>query len=253
MSATFVSVNVCALDSWAKSAKLSTDEDARIKRIAGACKDVGADVIQVNELVTYQNAQVFAKAMGWGDSLGVDTKTGKINLKKGDSCILKGSGHVGVAQGFIWNPDVLQPYWAKEIDTYPGWDRNRYAVAMRAFLEGKRVGLGSVHLEFYPKGTNNKPRYDDIRYEQMDGFFEEVKSPNQSWLVLGDQNHAENDKPDAPGKAAFKHGLVGVGIPSFIIRAQRTKDIKVGKPRMVALGKATDKPMLVIPDVTVPR
>jgi hypothetical protein len=37
-----------------------------------------------------------------------------------------------------------------------------------------------------------------------------------------------------------------------IIRAQMTKDVKHGKPRMVQLGSATDHPMLVIPDVVVP-
>ena len=250
MSATFVSVNVCALDSWARAAGLSTDEDARIKRIAGICKSVGADVIQVNELVTYQNAEVFSRTMGWGGQRSQVQDT-KVIVKKGDSCMLRGSGHAGVAQGFIWNPDILQPYWAKEIDTYPGWSRNRYAVALRGHLEGKRVGLASVHLEFFPKGPNNIKRYDDIRYRQIDGLLDDVQSPGQSWIVLGDQNHASTDKPDAPGNAAKAHGLVNVDT-GHIIRAQMTKDIKHGKPRMVKLGTATDKPMLVIPDVVVP-
>jgi hypothetical protein len=191
---------------------------------------------------------VFSKAMGWGGNL-VDPKTMKV--ESGDSCILRGSGHAGVAQGFIWNPDVFQPYWAKEIDTYPGWSRNRYAVAMRGFLEGKRVGVASVHLEFMPKGPNTVKKYDDIRYKQIDGLLDDVQSPNQSWIVLGDQNHAPSDKPDAPGNAAKAHGLVNVDAGN-IIRAEMTKDIKHGKPRMVQLGSATDHPMLVIPDVVVP-
>ena len=49
MSATFAFPNVCALDSWARAAGLSTDEDARIKRIAAKCKEVGADVIGVKQ------------------------------------------------------------------------------------------------------------------------------------------------------------------------------------------------------------
>jgi hypothetical protein len=250
VSATFVATNVCALDSWASAAGLSTDEDARIRRIAAACREVGADVIQVNELVTYQNAEVFSRAMGWGGQRS-QVVNDRLVVKKGDSCLLRGSGHVGVAQGFIWNPDVLQPYWAKEIDTYPGWNRNRYAVALRGLLEGKRVGIASVHLEFFPKGTNNRPFYDGIRYKQIDGLLDDVQSPGQSWAVLGDENHAPSDKPDAPGDAAKAHGLVNVDAGN-IIRAQMTPDIRHGRPRMVKLGTATDHPMLVIPDVVVP-
>jgi hypothetical protein len=251
MSATLVSTNVCALDSWAAAAGLSTNEDARIKRVAAACREVGADVIQVNELVTYQNAQVFAKAMGWGDKLAVDTNTGAIKLHPEASCITKGKGHAGVGMGFIWNPDVWQWFQLKLEDTYPGWDRNRWSLAGRGHLEGKRAGLASVHFEFMPKGPNNIKRYDDIRYEQMDCLLDTVKLPRQSWMVLGDQNHAPSDKPDAPGDAAKKHGMVNVDAGN-IIRAQKTKDIQTGKPRMVQLGSATDHPMLVIPDVTVP-
>ena len=258
MSATFVSTNVCALDSWARASDLSTDEDARIKRIAAACKEVGADVIQANELVTYQNAEVFSRAMGWGGRLAMEKDAdgeynGKIDVSVKDaSAILKGSGHVGVAQGFIWNPDIFQWFQLKEEVTYPGWSRNKYAVAGRGYLEGKRVGLASVHFEFMPYGTNNIKRYDDIRYEQMDCLLDKVqRSASQSWIVLGDQNHSKNDKPDAPGNAAKKHGLVNVDTGN-IIRSQMTKDIKHGTPRMVKLGSATDHPMLVIPNVTVP-
>lgn len=251
MSATFVSVNACALDSWARAQGLSTDEDSRIKRLAGLCKDVDAKVIQVNELVTYQNAEVFSKAMGWGGQRSQVVNNALV-VKAGDSCMLRGSGHVGVAQGFVWDPDVLQPYWAKEIDTYPGWDRNRYALAMRAKLEGKRVGIASVHLEFMPRGTNNVPKYDTIRYKQIDGLLDDVQSPRQSWIVLGDYNHSSNDLPDTPGKAAKEHGLTQFIDTGHIIRATATKDIQHGRPRMKATGTATDKPMLVIPDVIVP-
>ena len=258
MSATFVSTNVCALDSWAASSGLSQNEDARIKRIAAACKEVGADVIQVNELVTYQNAEVFSSAMGWGGKLAMSKTAGKYNGQidvniKDASAILKGSGHAGVAQGFIWDPDVFQWFQLKEEVTYPGWSRNKYAVAGRGYLEGKRVGLASVHFEFMPYGTNDVPKYDTIRYEQMDCLLDKVqRSPSQSWIVLGDENHSSNDKPDAPGKAAYKHGLVGVDTGN-IIRSQMTKDIKHGTPRMVKLGAATDHPMLVIPGVIVPK
>jgi len=247
VSATLVATNVCALDSWADNAGLSTNEDARIKRIAVECKKVGADIILANELVTYQNAEVFSKAMGWGGQ-HVDPKT--LKVKKGDSCICKGDG--GVSMGFIWNPDVFDPYWFKLIDGYPAWNRNRWSLACRGYLDGKRVGLLGVHLEFMPKGTNKIKKYDTVRYEQIDGALDMVMSPNQSWVVLGDENHASSDKPDAPGNAAKKHGLVNVDTGN-IIRAQMTKDIKKGKPRMVKLGTATDHPMLVIPDVIVPK
>lgn len=251
MSATFVDVNACAYDPWAATSKLSQDEDARIKRLAVECKEVGADVIAVQELVTYQNAEVFSKAMGWGGQRS-QVRDNKVVIKEGDSCMLRGSGHPGVALGLIWNPKVFQPYWAKEIDTYPGWSRNRYGLALRGFLEGKRVGLGVLHLEFFPKGPNNLKKYDDIRYNQVDGFLDDVQSPNQSWFLLGDQNHAPSDKPDAPGNAAKKHGLVNVDAGN-IIRGQATKDIRHGKPYMRKLGTATDHPMLVIPDVVVPK
>lgn len=249
MSVPIVATNVCGLDSWAQASGLSTDEDARIKRIAAKCKEAGAKVILANELVTYQNAQVFAKAMGWGDKLAVDTETGKIIYPKGASCICKGEG--GVAMGFIWDPEFFQPYWFKLIDGYPGWNRNRYALACRGFLEGKRVGLVGFHLEFFPKGPNNKPFYDNIRYRQVDGTLDDVMSPHQSWITLGDYNHARGDKPDSPGNAAEEHGLVPVDTGN-IIRAHMTKDIQHGKPKMVALGSATDHPMLVIPEVKVP-
>lgn len=256
MSATFVATNVCALDSWAASSGLSQNEDARIKRVAASCREVGAKVIQVNELVTYQNAEVFSQAMGWGGKLAMEKDSdgnynGKIKLHKEASAILKGSGHAGVAQGFIWDPDFFQWFQLKEELTYPGWSRNQWAVAGRGYLEGKRLGITSVHFEFLPYGTNNKPKYDKVRYEQMDCLLDKVKLPSQSWMVLGDQNHSSNDKPDAPGDAAKKHGMVNVDTGN-IIRAQKTKDIKSGKPRMVKLGSASDHPMLVIPDVIVP-
>lgn len=250
--ATIAFTNVCALDSWAAASKLSTNEDARIKRVAGILKEHGVDIIGVNELVTYQNAELFAKSMGWGSQRSQASGAHGLDVKKGDSCMLRGTGHPGVAMGWIWNPDILQPYWAKEIDTYPGWNRNRFALALRGFLNGPRVGLGLFHLEFFPKGTNNIKKYDDIRYNQVDGFFDDVQSPHQSWFVGGDENHASSDKPDAPGNAAKAHGLVNVDTGN-IIRAHKTKDIKSGKPYMVKLGTATDHPALIIPDVVVPK
>jgi hypothetical protein len=71
-------------------------------------------------------------------------------------------------------------------------------------------------------------------------------------MVLGDYNHAKNDLPDAPGDAAKDHGLTKYINAGSIIRGMATPDIKCGKPRLEALGRATDKPMLVLPDVVVP-
>jgi hypothetical protein len=251
--------NTCALDSWAAASKLSGDEDTRIKRIAAELKERGVQIIGANELVTYQNAEVFSKAMGWGGRLGMvkgsDGKyNGKIDLTLPESSgVLKGSGHPGVAMGWIWNPDILQPYWAKEVDTYPGWGRNRWSMAMRAFLGGKRLGLQLFHLEFEPKGDNSKASYyNGIRHKQVDFGLDTSMSPNQSWFVGGDWNHASNDKPDSPGDAGRDHGLVNVDTGN-IIRAMKTKDITNGKPYMVPLGKNTDHPALIIPNVVVPK
>jgi hypothetical protein len=243
----FASVNFCTYGPWRKN--LKGTPTAAVKEIAKILKREGVQVVQANEMCRDSLMLELSQAMGWGKHM----VPAKEQPGKGDSSILKYGGHDGVGQGFAWDPDALQPYWGKEIDTYPGWSRNRYAVAMRAFLDGKRVGLGSVHLEYMPKGTNNKPFYDDIREKQMRGFFDDVKSPNQSWMVTGDENHAEDDKPDAPGKGAASHGLVSIGGPrGFIIRGQRTRDIKVGKPYKVDLDGWTDKPALIIPGVVVP-
>lgn len=253
---TIAFTNVCALDSWAASAGLSKDEDARIKRIASTLRSHDVDIIGVNELVTYQNAEVFSKAMGWGGKLGIGKTNGeyngKVELGEEVSCLLKGSGHAGVGMGWIWNPDVLQPYWGKETDTYPGWSRNRWSLAMRGFVGGKRVGLGLFHLEFEPRGDNSKAKFfNGIRYKQIDHGLDTMMSPNQSWIVGGDWNHASHDKPDSPGNAGRKHGLVNVDAKN-IIRAQKTKDIKTGTPRMVKLGTASDHPALIIPGVSIP-
>ena len=225
------------LDSWARASKLSTDEDARIKQIAGVLREHEVDIIGVNELVTYQNAEVLSEAMRWGGQRSQADGPHGLKVKKGDSCALRGTGHVGVAMGWGRNPDVLQPYWAKECDTYPGWSRNRWSVAMRAKLGGKNVGLDLFHLEFEPRGDNSKAKYyNGIRYKQVDMGLDTVMSPNQSWLIGGDWNHASNDAPDSPGNAGRKHGLVNVD-KGNIIRAMKTKDIKTGTPYMVSLSK----------------
>jgi hypothetical protein len=246
--AVFASVNFCTYGPWAT--KLTGTATSRVRAIARLLKREGVQVIQANEMCRDSLMLELSAAMGWGKHM-VPPQS---QPRKGDTSTLKLGGHDGVGQGFAWDPDVLQPYWVKEIDTYPGWSRNRFGVAMRAFLNGPRVGLGSLHLEFYPKGTNNKPFYDDIRYKQVDGFLEDVKSPNQSWLILGDENHAENDKPDKPGEAAYSHGLVSIGGPkSFIIRGQRTRDIKTRTPYKLDLDGHTDKSALIIPGVVVPK
>lgn len=261
-AATVAFINVPCYDGWARVAKLSTDEDTRLKRAAAVLREHNVDIIGANELVTYQNAEVLSKAMGWGGRLGmtkVDGKyNGKIDLDLPEaSGFLKGSGHPGVAMGWIWDPNVLAPYWGKEMDTYPGWSRNRWSLALRAKLlqqDNHRLGMQLFHLEFEPRGDNTKGKfYNGIRYKQIDFGLDASMSPNQSWFVGGDWNHAANDAPDSPGNAGRKHGLVNCATNN-IIRAQKTKDIKTGKAHIVQLGRGVaDHPALIVPGLVVPR
>jgi hypothetical protein len=249
--ATFAFVNSPMYGPWAK--KLSGSPSTRIKRIAAILREQNVDVIGFNELVTFANAEAVSKAMGWGGQRSAKDGEHGLKVKEGDTCALRGTGHAGVAMGWIWNPDVFQPYWGKEMDTWPGWQRNRWSLAMRGFLGGKRLGVQLFHLEFMPYGDNTKAKYyNGIRYKQIDFGLDTSMSPNQSWLVGGDWNHAANDSPDSPGNAGRKHGLVNCATNN-IIRAQKTKDIKTGKARMVSLGSASDHPALIIPGVVVPK
>jgi hypothetical protein len=241
VSVTLGVLNVCALDRWARPQGLATPFSRRADDIAAVCKQHGVDLMLVQELVTYANAKLLSKHMGWGGQM---TDPDELDPKKGDSCILKGEG--GVAMGLIWNPDKVQFYQLGLTNTYPGWARNRYSLNGRAFVEGKRCGFASVHFEFMPKGPNNQPYYDNIRYKQMDGLLEQVKRPRQSWIVAGDYNHARNDRPDTPASAATKHGVKQHIDAGNIIRGMATTDIKLhGAAKMIPLRGASDHPMLL--------
>ena len=241
MSVTLGIANVCALPRWARHAGLSTNFGARAKTITSHARKAGVDILFVQELVTYDNAKLLSRLMGWGGQM-VDPIS--LDPEQGDSCVLKGDG--GVAMGFIWNPHVIQPFQLAKTNTYPGWSRNKWSVNGRWHVEGKKCGFACVHFEFEPRGTNNIPKYDKVRYEQMDGLLDQVRKPNQSWIVAGDQNHAFKDKPDAPGDAAKKHGLTQQIDAGDILRGQATKDVQlIGKARRIALGSGSDHPLIV--------
>jgi hypothetical protein len=226
-----------------------------------ACRDRGVDVILAEELVTYANARMLSRMMGWGGDIVEND-----DPKKGDSCVLHGDG--GVATGIIWSPKLIRAISTGQIVT--SGSINRKATHGRFYVEDKKLGLSVFHHEYRPKGPNDEPFYDRIRYRQMDAVGTKLVKSNQSHISAGDANHDKDDKPDSVGNAAREHGMVDFDVASKnrkngnitltktswgkggrIIRGFATKDIQLTAQDTVRMYNWTDHNML-LQEFTVP-
>lgn len=239
-------------------------ESWRVDRLVASFKKSRLDILLVQELKTYDNAQLISKKMGWGGRIVDDDKP-----RKGDSCVLHG-GFAPVATGIIWNPKKIEAISTGQVVTYAGWHRNKWATHGRFDIEGKKSGLAVTHLEFDPRGPNTKPKFDTIRRQQTDGMLDKIKKPGQTWIVGADANCDLDDDRDGFGMGLKAHGMVDTDRSAKtnlngdrtlvkttwnkgyrIIRAGHTKDVKVPWQNTIRMYNWTDHNMRVF-EIDIP-
>jgi hypothetical protein len=259
-------LNACALPSWAANSKLQTNFNLRGPRLIDRLEPFEPDVLLVQELVTYANAKLLSRHMGWGGKI-VDPETDK--PKGGESCILHGDG--GVATGIIWNPNVLECIYTGQSITYKGRKKRNFKETHGRFHGDTFVHLSTRHYEFEPKGVNYRSHWgNEDRYRQADAHLKNLQSPGRSIIVGVDANGDLDDPYDGFGLALARHNMLDTDQSAKknlnkhistakttwkrggrIIRGGHTKDIAVPWQTTVRMNGVTDHNAIIF-DAEVP-
>lgn len=269
-------LNVCALPRWAQSSGLNPSFKVRGPKIANRLKDFDVDFLAVEELVTYENAQILSRAMGWGGHIVGENDqgkgTGRDTPKAGDSCVLHGDG--GVATGLIWDPKKIRCISCGQSKTYVGRYRRNFKETHGRFeiIGAEKYTLTVGHFEFEPKGPNYKSHWGNReRYLQADAQIDNNWSPPKTLIIMVDANGDLNDEFDGFGRALHAHdmrdtdetakvnqnGHIGTAKTTWkrggrIIRNGHTRDVRIPFQTTVGMAPLLDHNMLVT-DFDIPN
>lgn len=210
-------LNRLANPTWRKnSTGVTNSYAAAVPDLAELVHVARSDIHIGCEAGTYDQGELFNKALGWGGKkVWCDENGMNDRPELGDSFVLHGGT---VTQDVGVNPRKTTILECGQYTTVG--DRNKWVTWALTRTAEVLLFEAGVHLEFEPRGVNKKGHWGNQRREdQLDsamkqakalakGFARECRLKSIPIVVAGDMNGDADDPHDGPGEAAARHGFL---------------------------------------------